>query len=406
VDTAASDGATTPAARPLAVGSAVVALGLGVGQVLGYLLNVVGARVLGPAAYGELGALLGLLLIGNVLPLAVQTVTARRVATSDGSRADDVPLGVVLGLGETLAVLLVTPLLALVLRLDGVAVAALAVAFLPLSVSGVALGLEQGRQRFRALGVSYAVLAAARSGLALVVLVASGGVRAVAHAILLGSWFGWVAVAALSRMDRPSRRRPARDGIRETGRVGHALLAMFVFTSLDVLLARVILPDEASGQYAAGAILVKVAFWLPQAVAVAAFARLSTGAPGELRRAAGLVAGLGACATVLAAVVGPPVVRAVLGRAYDVAAGAPAVFVLAGSLQALAYLLLMGRLARQDHSAVWAVWGGTATLVVIARLLATDPLSLAWCVVGSAALVCLGGALLPQRAVPTKGELG
>ncbi len=391
----ATDGA---AARPLALGSALVALGLAVGQVLGYLLNVVGARLLGPEAYGALGALLGLLLIGNVLPLAVQTVTARRVATGEGDRADDVPLGVGLGTLESLAVLLVTPLLAMALRIDAVAVAALALAFLPLTVSGVALGLEQGRERFRAVGVSYAVLGATRSGAALAVLVAGGGVREVALGILVGSWAGWAAVAVLARMDRPSRRRPARDAVRETAKVGHALLAMFVFTSLDVLLARLLLGDEASGQYAAGAILIKVAFWLPQAVAVAAFARLSTGEPGALRRAALLVGGLGAAATLGAAVVGPPVVRAVLGPAYVVAAASPGLFVLAGSLQALAYLLVMGRLAQQDHSAVWVVWAGTAVLVLLARFVATSPAALAWCVAASAALVCLGGLVLPPRA--------
>jgi hypothetical protein len=56
----------------------------------------------------------------------------------------------------------------------------------------------------------------------------------------------------------------------------------------------------------------------------------------------------------------------------------------------------MGRLARQDHTAVWAVWAGTAVLVLLARFVATSPESLAWCVVLAAGLVCLGGVALPQ----------
>lgn len=378
-------------ARPLAVGSAVVALGLAVGQVLAYLVNVVGARALGPAEYGELGALLNLLLIGSVLALAVQTVVARRVATGEGSRRGDLPLGVRLGIAEASGLLVLTPLLAWVFRLDAVAVAAVAVLFLPLTTTAVALGLHQGRERFPALATTYGAVAATRSGLALVVLAFGGDVRGVALASLAGAVLGWGVAAGLARLPVLTWARPDPAAVRETVRVGHALLAMFVLTSLDVLLARIRLTDEGSGQYAAGAILVKVAFWLPQAVAVAAFARMAGGDRRHLGRAAALVGGVGVLATAGAYLLGPTVVPWVLGTDYTVAARSPAVFVLAGSLQALAYLVLMGRLARESHTAVWAVWGGVAVMAMLSWLLADTPLALAWCVVASAATVCLAG---------------
>ena len=56
-------------AKGLLGSSALLALGLGVSQVLAYALNVVGARVLGPAQYGALSALLSLVVIGNVVSL-------------------------------------------------------------------------------------------------------------------------------------------------------------------------------------------------------------------------------------------------------------------------------------------------------------------------------------------------
>ena len=46
---------------------------------LGYLLTVVASRRLGPEGYGALAALLGLVLVGNVLALGLQAVVARRV---------------------------------------------------------------------------------------------------------------------------------------------------------------------------------------------------------------------------------------------------------------------------------------------------------------------------------------
>ena len=52
---------------------------------LGYALNLVASRLLGPTDFGALGALLGVVLIGNVAALGLQTVTARVLAGTPGS---------------------------------------------------------------------------------------------------------------------------------------------------------------------------------------------------------------------------------------------------------------------------------------------------------------------------------
>src|SRR5919202_3524449 len=58
-------------------------------NVCNYAYNLVMARQLGPAAYGALGALLALVLIGSVPGVALQLVVARRTAL-DGRDAGPV----------------------------------------------------------------------------------------------------------------------------------------------------------------------------------------------------------------------------------------------------------------------------------------------------------------------------
>ena len=74
--------APVPAGRS---GGIAVAVGMAVANLLGYALNLVASRLLGPTGFGALGALLGVVLIGNVAALGLQTVTARVLAGTRGS---------------------------------------------------------------------------------------------------------------------------------------------------------------------------------------------------------------------------------------------------------------------------------------------------------------------------------
>ena len=137
---------TVRRSRTLLAGSTLVAAGLAVGQLLGYLLNVLGARILGPEAYGELGAILGLVLIGNVVALAVQTVSSRRTAVAADAVSRLAPLGIRFGAVESALFLVLVPVLAATLHLDVVSLAAVSLGFLPLTAAGVGLGVTPGSE--------------------------------------------------------------------------------------------------------------------------------------------------------------------------------------------------------------------------------------------------------------------
>jgi O-antigen/teichoic acid export membrane protein len=388
----------TPARRgALLSSSALLAVGLAVSQVLAYALNVLGARLLGPAEFGELGSLLGLIVIGNVASLAVQAVTARRVSRGEAAE----PLGrtaLVVAAAAAGAAVASVPVLAPALRLSPVALVAVALALLPLTLTGWTLGAAQGAQRYGTLAAMYALAPGLRIGVALAALVATGDVTATAVATLAGTLAGWLVVRPLARAGWPSPGRPDRSVGWEAVHAGLALLAMFTLTSVDVVVARALLVPEGAGQYAAGGILVKIAFWLPQAVVISAFPRLSSGEPGVLRRAAVLMAVVGAAGVLLAMWLGPAVVPAVLGDDYPVAASSAGVFVAAGVAQSLAYLMVFERLAAQDRAAAILVWGAVVLLLVLAATIGrSSPIGLAWSVVAASTALAAAGALLRRR---------
>ena len=118
-----------------------------------------------------------------------------------------------------------------------------------------------------------------------------------------------------------------------------------------------------------------------------------------MRRAAALMAAVGALGVLLAAVLGPRVVPAVLGSDYTVASASAGVFVAAGVVQSLAYLVVYERLAAEDRAAAVLVWSAVALLLVLAATVGrSSPLALVWCVVGaSAALAVVGTGLRRTR---------
>jgi O-antigen/teichoic acid export membrane protein len=385
----------SPARGGLLGPGVLVAAGMAVGQVLGYLLSVLGARLLGPATFSELGTLLGLLVIGSVVPLAMQTVAARRVAAADegSDPAQLLRLALLSGTAVSVVALLLVPLAVVALDLEVVPTALVAVALLPLTLAGAALGLTQGREHFSRLARQYAALAVARVGLSVVVLVATGSVAATMVAQVVGAAVGWLAIHRGAGLPLSTGSPVPGAAASEMGHVTHALLAMFVFTNADVLLARATLTPAQAGTYAAGAIVLKIAFWLPQAVVVVVFPRLAGGGTRTLALGVGVVVALGLLVTTTVAVLGPWLLPVLLGPAYAGLTDDAALFALAGTAEAVAYLLLFSRLAAEDRWAAVAVWGAVVALAVVVVTMAhTSPRSIVLSVLGVSVVLCLVGA--------------
>jgi len=319
-----------------------------------YLLSMFAARWMSVPQYGALGALLSISIIGSTLALGVQAVAARRIAASgtgaEAERAAIVGLGVrltaVIAVGGLvvswpLAVLLDVPLAAVVLTFLAVAA----------SVTGFgALGLVQGDERHRHYGFAYAAIGCLRAAGGLVALAIRPEVTSACLGILAGSAAGTVVAILIAGPSRPRRRLTARLG-REFAATTGSLVALYALSNTDLLLARIFLDGEASGEYALGSLVAKIAFFLPYAVITVFFPKMSAG---TLRHAfelaVGASAAIGAVATIGTAVLGGPLVWLIGGDKYAGFAALAWLFALEGSLFAILQVILYAGFSSRARS--------------------------------------------------------
>lgn len=386
--------------RPRGVGAMLVAGALAANNVAAYLLTLVAARLLLPEAFGELGSLLAILVVGAVPALGLQTVVALRVAKEDHqSRRPPGPL-VALGFGTALTItvvgLLSTPLFVWLLHLDTPApVLLLAAALCPITLLGLFYGTLQGTERFGAMARLLVTEAFGRIGGTLIGLMitktSTGALAGTAIGATLVATIGWLICA---------RPRPARldlAHVRDVLHASQALLALILLVNLDLVLARHTLPEAAAGEYAIGAVVTKIAYWLPFAIAVVVLPKMTTD---EARRKVMPVA-LAFCATLNALVIagaalfGELGVKIIGGPKYVDSAIPLWPFALVGSCLSLIQILLFSRIASADRGSTVLMWvavaieitlvltvlNGSLTNVVTAAVIATGTLVLAGAVV-------------------------
>jgi O-antigen/teichoic acid export membrane protein len=371
---------TGPAPRTGAVAALAVSLALIGANALAYGFTVLAARALSPAAYGELAALLGVLLVAVVPASGLQTAGALALA---GSRPGAGPrelhsAGLVTAAAVAGLAALAAPLVGALLHLPDPRTALwLAVLLVPHLVVGAHLGILQGTGRFARLAAVTAAFTGAKTAGAVTGLLLTGtpagALGGMTAGALVGAVLGWAGCGAprLSAGWRPL----AGAGLLAAA----ALLGFVLLSGLDVLLARHWLGADAAGEYAVGAIIVKVVFWLPQGVGVVLLPRLAD--PDDRRRALlaalAVVGGLGAVLTLGTVAVGDRAVPLIGGSAYGAGIGATAwVFAALGTLLALAQLLLYSGIAARDRVPGGAVWVAVATeTAAVAGLAAAERLS-------------------------------
>ncbi len=371
---------------------------------LAYLLLLVGARGLDHDAYGQLVALLSVLLVGSVPALALQTVTARRVAAGEGA-AGTARAATLLGFGATGLLLAVAGPLAAFLNLSSSTGLYLIAAALPATTwFGVLLGIAQGAERFVLLGVVSVVQGIGRSGGGLIGLAVSPTQDAAVAGAAIGTTLALLpAAVAVGRHRIEHDGRIAGGGVRavltEITHAMHGHGAFLLLANLDLLLARHVLDSDQAAVYAAGAVVARGALWLPQSVGQIVFARMTAHEHhlGVVRTGVMVIASLGA-ALVLAVGVSGHLVVVVIGGGYDELASIGWLFALIGASQALVQFGVLAGLAVRRAGRIAVLWitmaieavgilgvprptdaGGVAALVAV--------------VVGAAAVLIIGLAL-------------
>lgn len=152
--------------------------------------------------------------------------------------------------------------------------------------------------------------------------------------------------------------------LREIPAATYAMLALFALTNLDIVLGRVFLTPDQAGQYGVGIIIAKVVTWLPQFVAVMAYARMVDARRGRTTLVGlTVVTAIGLLCTV-AIWMGPGLVVAVIaGPEYADMAGLLPLFSLIGACGALLQFVVFGLVAIRDRSLIPVIWAGCVTLI-------------------------------------------
>jgi O-antigen/teichoic acid export membrane protein len=404
------------APRPSPLSAAAVPVAATVANVASYALLLAAAHLMTEADYGKLSSLLGLLLIATIPMLALQTVTARRTASGDGL------LGIVRGTsllaaGSTVALTALSPAVALFLHLPSPLGVLLVAATVPATaVLGTAMGVAQGRRHFRRLAMLVLVSTGARSLGGLVALLIHHTTISTLVGVVAGTGAAALVVALRAGGGLAAHRVAARDRSRhgvlgETLNAAHAHGSFLLLTSLDVLLARHVLPATAAGVYAVGSVITRAALWLPQSIVLLMFASLAEEQRhhATARRASLVVAGTGAAMVAGTAALGPLVVTVVGGHKYAELNGVAWLFALLGGLLALVQLAVLAGLAQRRIGRALLLWLTIAAdvVTVLATSAAASPTRLVvTLVLVTAVAAAVSVAVTVRQPVAPEGQAG
>jgi O-antigen/teichoic acid export membrane protein len=256
---------------------------------LGYLFHFITGRLLGPAQYADVAAVLAALYIVSLPALVVQTVSTRFVSLALGRGEDgSVPglllrvTGISLAFGAAGALVLagLAPFLAGYLQLPHVQlVYVLAVASVVALLVAVNRGALQGMRRFWALSANTVLDMVVRVAAGVALIAAGLGALGGILALIVGPLAAYGQGLWLLRQ-RGGAEAAAGPALTEVGRyaVSASLAAIgvtYVF-NVDVLLAKHYLPGQEAGVYAAGSILARAVYFLGLTVTAVMFPEVAT----------------------------------------------------------------------------------------------------------------------------------
>lgn len=357
---------------PVAVGIAMTFTNL-----CSYVFVVAAIRWLAPSAYGQVGAMMALLLVAGVVQTGLQASAARTATSSAIASASVRAWSVRSGLRAASILLvcglLLTPLLSLLLDISGwLTIAFTVIAAAELALIGAITGLMQGRRRWYAFARVQLLAGVGRllvGGLSVLLWpTATGATFGVAAGTLLPLLAsGWFVRRDGGRDVEPVVEVSARASLSlwSVLRDSHLLLALLVLSNLDVLMTRMTLDGHSSGLYAAGLTVTKAVLFLPQFVITVAFpAMVSSRSRRALQITLATVLTVGLMTTVAVAALGPLALEFVGGPQYSAVEGELWGFALLGTVLSLVNVYVFRFLATARRGVEWWLWLAVLAAVV------------------------------------------
>ncbi len=359
-----------------------------------YLLNLLLARFLSPAEFGDANLAVNLVLAAAAAAGMFQLLSARSGAVDDPAGIDSRrrlmrwawstggAAGIGLAAGSTALAHLFntsTPVLFVVIGLG-----------LPVYFAQAVLrGALQGELRMGRLAMTYGVEAATRVGITLVLLALGYGVAGAAVAISLS--FVASAIAARHRAKSTVSGKDGRLGVPETKKSDLAtvslaaailLVGQVVIANGDVILAKALMDPQAAGAYAGAAVIGRGLYFLSWAVVHSTFPVVANTKCPKARRKAlnrALVMVASTCGVGIAglALLGKRIIPLLLGDAYDNVADVLVPYAIATALFALANLVASLDLAMGRWRGPGALFAGAGLQTLLLVAFGDTPMSMA-----------------------------
>ncbi len=252
---------------------------------MNYLFSIVMGRVLGPVKFGELTALLGVLMILSVATQVVQTVVARHAAELASAGDEDALWGFAhkstwrlfyVGVAAFVVWIPLSWPISDALNIDDpAAVLAAGTALILAFAVPVAWGALQGEQEFGALGLNMIVLSVGRFVIGVLLVAIGAGVAGAIGAISVASA---ICLALLwPRLHRGAHTATHAESGSIAPLVRYAvptligLAAWTLLTNVDIVIVKGMATDLDAGYYGAAATIGKIALFLPIAFGLVIF---------------------------------------------------------------------------------------------------------------------------------------
>ena len=360
-----------------ATGDALLGLGMGTASALGYLFVVILSRALGPADFGGFSSFNSIGLVLAIPAGAFQVIYASRVARR-GAAAFDLRLPLIVGVVGCLATVAFSPLLAHITRVDSVLAPIVVGLGLPsLVLNGALMGGLLGMRRIGALSLMY--LATGVSRVAAATLASMLGLGLTGALVLVGlasclvTGLLWGLCRGHAHLPWAAARGSRGVIVRTLYRSNSSMGVLMALTTVDVVLARYVLPRVESGEYALVSTLGRSPIWVTQFLALALIPTLATsGSRRSILRAGGLVLGVCALGTAVAAAAPDLWVGLLGGDAYEAASDLLLPYLALGTLLALAQVLVMAEMAQGRHLLAKVAWLAVLLEVVVCLAWARD----------------------------------
>ncbi|UDG98778.1 polysaccharide biosynthesis protein [Rhodococcus opacus] len=379
-------------------GVTMVTAGSMIANIASYLLHLPASRWLGPAGYGEFASLLAAQLVLAVPALALQTVVAREVVRGKGAHAVRL-LGYRCAVIVAVAAMLLAPLVSWALDTGMLATFSALITAPVLVLLATEQGLLQGAARFGPLSVVLAAAGVAKVVPAVVVLAVGAGPGLALAASAVGT--GLVALCARLFADSGiTGESRTRIGVAAVLKASQVQLALIALSSMDLVIARIVLSNDDAGLYALGAVATKAAFWLPQAVGVVLYPRMANPAHSAqaIRSALAVLVGLGAV-LVAGVAVAAPLVPLLVGDAYQPVQSLLWLFALHGACLAVLQGALLSAIAgERTHLAVIAWIGLAVEMTAMLTLASTIGQFIAVAVTVASSTALVAGVLAVRSA--------